>query len=102
MVHSNRRPTVPGTILAKYYLEPRGLSVTQFALATGVSRKHVSNIANAKAAITPAIAVRFARVLDTTPEFWINLQHAVDLFDAQRKLRSWRPKEVHPAALVGR
>jgi addiction module HigA family antidote len=98
MAGLNRRPTRPGTILAEYYLKPRGISVTRFADATGVSRKHVSNIVNGRAAITPRTAVRFARVLDTTPEFWLNLQNAIDLHDASRKHAAWKPKAMHPAS----
>jgi addiction module HigA family antidote len=94
MLKRQRRPTPPGVILRAYYLEPRKLSVAQFATATGLSRKHVSNIVHDHAAISPETAVRFAAVLDTTPEFWINLQTAVDLHDARHKLKKWRPAKL--------
>ena len=100
MAKLNRRPTAPGRILAEHYLKPRELSVTQFADTVGVTRKHISNIVHGKATITPATAVRFAKVLDTTPEFWLNLQNAVDLHDEQKKLANWEPKEVYPADYV--
>jgi addiction module HigA family antidote len=96
----NRRPTEPGTILKSYFLSERGVSIAQFARATGLSRKHVSNIVHGKAAITTESACRFARVLDTSPEFWMNLQNAVDLYDASKKLAKWEPAEIHPAALA--
>ena len=95
----NRRPTDPGTILKTYFLRPRELSNARFARATGLSRKHVSNIVNGKVSVTPDSACRFARVLDTTPEFWLNMQTAVDLFDVQKRLADWRPAEIHPVAL---
>ena len=96
MITRNRRPTPPGRILHEYFLKARGLSIIHFAVDAGLSRKHVSNIVHGKANITPETAVRFATSLDTTAQFWLNLQNAVDLFDAQRKLASWRPPEVHP------
>ena len=37
--------------------------------------------------VTPDTAVRFAQELDTTPELWLNLQGAVDIFDAKQQLR---------------
>lgn len=83
-----RRPRAPGYLLATYYLEPRGITVTRFAEAAGLTRKHVSNIIHGHAAITPETAVRFALVLGTTPEYWLNLQNAVDLFDARARLQS--------------
>jgi addiction module HigA family antidote len=97
MVMRKRRPTLPGVILRKYYLEPRSLGITRFAEATGLTRKHVSNIVHGKASVSPETAVRFAQVLGTTPQFWLNLQNAVDVADAERKLKRWRPASVHRA-----
>lgn len=97
MLRRTRRPTTPGEILNELYLRPRDLSISRFANATLLTRKHVSNIVHGKAGITPETAYRFAQVLGTTPQFWLNLQNAVDLHDAQLKLRDWRPAEIHPA-----
>jgi addiction module HigA family antidote len=83
-----RRPRDPGYLLGQYYLEPRGITVTRFAQATGLTRKHVSNIIHGHAAVTPETAMRFALVLGTGPELWLNLQNAVDLFDARQRLQS--------------
>ena len=96
----NRRPTEPGTILKEFFLDPRDVSIAQFARATGLSRKHVSNIVHGKASVTTESACRFGRVLDTTPEFWLNLQNGVDLYDSTKKLARWKPAEIHPAALA--
>ncbi len=82
----NRRPTDPGRILRVYFLNERDVSIAQFARATGLNRKHVSNIVNGKASITTGGAYRFSEVLDTTPEFWLNLQNGVDLYDAGKRL----------------
>ena len=80
----NRRPTSPGEILRELYLDPRGVSVARFAEAVGVTRKHMSNVVNGHAAITAELATRIAEVLGTTPEYWLNLQNAVDLYDARQ------------------
>ena len=77
---------MPGKLLHEYYLKPRGLTIAGFARATKLSRKHVSNIVHGRAAISPDTAVRFATVLDTTPRFWLNLQNAVDIHDARKRL----------------
>ena len=77
-----RRPTAPGEILIELYLAPREVSIAKFADAAGVTRKHMSAIINGRAAITADGATRIARVLGTTAQFWLNLQNAVDLYDA--------------------
>ena len=97
----NRRPTPPGRILVAYYLPPRGLSINRFAQATGLTRKHVSNIVHERAGITPETAVRFAIVLETTPQFWLNLQNAVDLYDAAQLLAKSKTLKAYPAGHIG-
>ncbi len=85
MFKRTRRPTPPGRILAAHYLEPRGLSVSGFAKKVGVSRKHLSDIVNDRARVTPSVAVRFAYALGTSATLWVNLQAAVDVFDAEEE-----------------
>jgi len=82
-----RRPTPPGEILAELYLRPRGVSIARFADAAGVTRKHMSGIVNGRAAITAETATRIATVLGTSAQYWLNLQNAVDLYDAGKRLR---------------
>ena len=81
-----RRPSLPGEILAELYLAPHEISIAKFAEACGVTRKHMSGIVNGHAAITAEMAARMAAVLGTTAQYWLNLQNAVDLYDAQERL----------------
>src|SRR5438132_8505780 len=81
-----RRPSLPGEILAELYLAPHEISIARFAQACGVTRKHMSAIVNGHAAITAEMAARMAAVLGTTAQYWLNLQNAVDLYDAQERL----------------
>jgi addiction module HigA family antidote len=81
-----RRPSLPGEILAELYLAPHEISIAKFAKACGVTRKHMSAIVNGHAAITAEMATRMAAVLGTTAQYWLNLQNAVDLYDAQERL----------------
>lgn len=83
MIKRNRRPTPPGEILSAHYLAPRNLTVSALAKQMGVSRKHVSDIVNERARVTPNFAVRLAYALGTSAALWINLQSAVDLHDAE-------------------
>jgi addiction module HigA family antidote len=78
----NRRPTTPGEVLKEEFLVPLALTVTEFAKRIGVGRVRLSEIINGKRGVSPDTAVRLGRALKTTPQLWLNLQQAVDLYDA--------------------
>jgi addiction module HigA family antidote len=90
-----RLPTHPGVILKKYYLGPREISVSALARAAGLTRKHISTIVNGRAGVTAETAVRFAEVLGTSPEYWLNLQTAYDLYRAVQALGKSRKRSAH-------
>jgi addiction module HigA family antidote len=46
----------------------------------------MSAIINGPAAITAEMATRIAAAIGTTAQYWLNLQNAVDLYDAQERL----------------
>ncbi len=94
MFKLDRRPTLPGTVLSKHYLEPNKLSVSMFAAKLGISRKHLSDIVNGRARVTPSVAVRLAHALNTSPALWVNLQTAVDIFDAEQEYGNTAKKET--------
>ncbi len=85
-------PEPPGKVLKKYIIEINGITQEALATAMDVSRLTVNQIINGKRSITADTALRLALVLNTTPEFWLNLQRDLDLFEAQRELESKRLK----------
>ncbi|MHC1700596.1 MAG: HigA family addiction module antitoxin [Humidesulfovibrio sp.] len=91
-----RKPTHPGALIRLDYMEPFSLSVTALAERLGVSRKHLSGIVNERAGVTPDMALRLSRAFGTTPGLWLNLQQAVDLFDAQHTPGGWEKVEALP------
>ena len=97
MLTPQRRPTALGEILREHYLKPRGLSVAELARAVDHSYKHMSQVVNGKAAIEARLACKLAAVLSTTPDFWLNLQKAVDLWEARQALAGWQPAATYPA-----
>jgi antitoxin HigA-1 len=78
-------PISPGDVLRKRILKDR-ITQDQLAEAMAVSRISVNQIINGRRAITAEMALRLARVTSTTPEFWLNLQREVDLYNARRNL----------------
>ncbi len=95
-----RRPTHPGEILRQDVLPALDITQGEFAKRLGVSRLTVSELLRAKRAISPDMALRLARLLNTTPESWLNMQQAVDLWVIGRAhtSRYTRIKPVKKAA----
>src|SRR5579884_1102216 len=77
-----RRPTHPGEILREDIIPAANITQTELAARIGVSRRTISEIIHEKRPITTDIAHRLAKVFNTSPEFWLNLQQAVDIWDA--------------------
>ncbi len=80
------RPTHPGEILREDFLPDYGLTVSTFAKVLGVSRQTVNELVRERRAVSPEMALRLSRLFGNTPEFWLNAQRAVDLWDAGRNL----------------
>jgi addiction module HigA family antidote len=78
---TRRRPTHPGEVLYRDFLEPMGMSQTELARRLGISFPRVNEIINGKRAVTTDTALRLARLFGTTAELWLGLQQAVDLWD---------------------
>ena len=90
----NRRPTHPGAILREDVLPTLEMTQTELAQRLGVSRLTVSELLHEKRGITPEMALRVAKLLNTTPESWLRMQQAVDLWDVQQhpeKLANIKP-----------
>jgi addiction module HigA family antidote len=73
-----RRPTHPGEILREETLPAAGLTQSELATRLGVSHRTVSDLIHERCDIDRDLADRLARVFETTPEFWLRLQDAVD------------------------
>ena len=74
MQKMKRKPTHPGLIIKEDYLIPLSISIKDMAGNLGVSRKILSKIVNKRGGITPEMALRLSKALDTTPDLWMNLQ----------------------------
>ena len=82
-----RRPTHPGEMLREDFLPDFGLSVSGLADAVGVSRQSINELLRERRAVSPEMAVRLGRLFGNSPEFWLNAQRAVDLWDAAKALQ---------------
>lgn len=76
-----RKPTSVGEMLKEEFLIPLNLTQREFADHLGVEVKTINRLVNDRTSITPILALKIASALGTTPEFWMNLQVANDLFE---------------------
>ena len=66
-----RRPTYPGAILREDVLPALKMTQTELAQRLGISRLSVSELLHEKRGMTPEMAMRVAKLLNTTPESWL-------------------------------
>jgi len=86
MIPTHRAPTHPGEILLHEFLEPMKLTQMELADRMGVPVQRVNTLVNGRRDVTAETAILLSRTLKTTPEFWMNLQAACDLYAAREHL----------------
>ncbi|MDJ0659489.1 MAG: HigA family addiction module antitoxin [Crocosphaera sp.] len=84
-IPTNRPPTTPGEMLREEFLDPMGLTQQQLANDIGVSYQRVNELINNKRGITSSTALRLGKYFGTSPDFWLNLQRANDLYSVLKK-----------------
>ena len=80
------RPVHPGELLREDILPAVARPKTEIARLLGISRQTLYDILNEKQPVTPAMALRLARMFGGSAESWINMQGAYDLKIAEREL----------------
>lgn len=81
-----KNPTHPGAFIKLMVLEPLGLNVTSAARALGVTRPALSNLLNAKASLSPEMAIRLDKAFGVDMETLMRMQNAYDIAQAKRHL----------------
>lgn len=80
-------PMHPGEVLREEFLKPLGMSPGALAKACDVPRTRIERIASEETNITADTALRLARALNTSAQFWLNLQNDFDVQNTERSLR---------------
>lgn len=96
----NRRPTTPGQIFLEDFLNPLGITQKDAAERLRMSYPRMNEIVKGKRSVTPDTALRLARFTGTEPEFWLNLQQAVDLWTALHSEQARELDDIQPAAVA--
>ena len=95
MVDLMRKPTHPGEILEKDFLEPLGITQSQLAKELNTTFRTINQIVNERRNISPEMAVKLSRFFGTSEELWLSLQNQYDLYTVKERkqdiIKSIRP-----------
>lgn len=81
MIH---KPLHPGVILKEILIENTGLTISEAATRLGVTRTTLSRLLNEHTGISPEMALRLSKFLNTSIDMWINLQSQYDIWHIQQ------------------
>lgn len=93
---TKRRPVTVGQMLVTEFLEPMNIEISELAEAMGVHRNTLSRIIHDKGTLTVPMAIKLAAALGNIPEFWLNIQHAVELWDVRHRAYEHEARNVKP------
>ena len=83
-----QNPPHPGGIIRRQCLDPLGLSVTEAAAGLGVTRQALSDLVNEKAGVSVEMAIRLSKAFGSSPETWLGMQMAYDLWQMRARTRN--------------
>ncbi|MCD8492771.1 MAG: HigA family addiction module antitoxin [Geovibrio sp.] len=81
---AERQPEHPGEYLSEIIEEMHGLTQSSLAVSLGVSFRTINQICNKRRGISPEIALKLSKFFGTTPQSWLNMQQAYDLWKAEQ------------------
>jgi antitoxin HigA-1 len=96
-VPTHRAPTRPGEMLLEEFLTPMGLTQRELATAIHVPYQRINELVRGRRGMIPSTALRLARFVGMSADFWMNLQLRWDLYQVQQAEGS-DLKEIQPQA----
>ena len=92
-----QNPPHPGKIVRSDCLDPLGLTVTRAAQGLGVTRQALSDLVNGHAGISVDMALRLSKAFGSSPETWLRMQMAHDLWQARDRADELTVERFAPA-----
>jgi len=89
-------PPHPGETILEDILKPLDMSVNRLAKALGITAARLNEIVRGKRGISADTALRLARYLGTSPDFWLGLQLEYDLRMARQAKQKHIERVVRP------
>ena len=91
---SMHNPLRPGEFISSVYLEPSGVSGRELATNLDVAPSTLNRILNVTSQVSPEMALRLSKALGRTPESWLIMQDAYDLWQARKIVKLSRVKQM--------
>jgi addiction module HigA family antidote len=92
-----KNPMHPGEVLKELYLDPLDIGAIALARRLGVPRTRIERLIKGTTGMTPDTAIRLARVFNTTPAYWMNLQTNYDMAIAEKAVDVSKIKPLNAA-----
>ncbi len=87
-------PAHPGEFIYATYMEPFGLSCRYLAEQLDVSPSTLNRVLKGQSGVSPEMALRLSKALGRTPESWLLMQDAYDLWHAVKHIQLDRVQKV--------
>lgn len=87
-------PPHPGEFISTIYLEPNGISGRELAAKLDVGPSTVSRILQGRSRVTPEMALRLSKAIGRSPESWLAMQDAHDLWQARQQVDLTRVRKL--------
>ena len=78
MIH---KPLHPGVIIKDVLIDNTDLTISEAASRLGVTRTTLSRLLNQHAGVSPEMALRLSKLLNTSIEIWVNLKSQYDIWN---------------------
>ena len=80
-------PPHPGEFMYATYMEPFGLSCRYLAEQLNVAASTLNRVIKQKSGVSPEMALRLSKALGRSPESWLAMQDAYDLWQAKKHIK---------------
>lgn len=88
-------PPHPGAVLKDAVIDALGITIKEAAAHLDVDRVTLSRLINGKAALSVEMALRLSKAMNTSPDVWLGMQQAYDLWHAKHKA-TLNLSRIHP------
>ncbi len=80
-------PPHPGEFIQATYMEPFDLSCRYLAGQLNVAASTLNRVLKTQSGISPEMALRLSKALGRSPESWLSMQDAYDLWQAKKRIK---------------
>lgn len=80
-------PPHPGEFILATYMEPFGVSCRSFAEHLDVAASTLNRVLKQQSGVSPEMALRLSKVIGRSPESWLAMQDAYDLWVARKTVK---------------